>query len=146
LVEPGFIYPGGASAPGPVKRAVGAPGAAMALEGIPIYQRSITVTTPALGQDLVRIMGSARICLMRGHGITTAGPSVANASLDAIHLNELAVMNYRAHLLGDPSPISAEDQAMFRNMVTTRAGEPAGERAQNSVNSSWRYYCAITGS
>jgi ribulose-5-phosphate 4-epimerase/fuculose-1-phosphate aldolase len=118
----------------------------MALEGIPTYQRSITVPTPALGQDLVRIMGNARTCLMRGHGITAAGPSVENASLDAIHLNELAVMNYRAHLLGNPSPISAEDQAVFRNKATTRAGKPADERAQNYVNSSWRYYCAMTGS
>jgi ribulose-5-phosphate 4-epimerase/fuculose-1-phosphate aldolase len=130
----------------PLYGAFNPPGAVMALDSIPTYQRSITVTTPALGQDLVRIMGSARICLMRGHGITAAGPSVENASLDAIHLNELAVMNYRAHLLGNPSPISAEDQAVFRNMATTRADKPASARAQNYVISSWRYYCAMTGS
>lgn len=53
-------------------------------------------------------------------------------------------MNYRAHLLGNPSPISAEDQAAFRNLATAWPGGPGNERALNYVNSSWRYYCALT--
>jgi ribulose-5-phosphate 4-epimerase/fuculose-1-phosphate aldolase len=119
-------------------------GAVMAMEGIPTYQRSITIRTPALGQDLVKTMGGASTCLMRGHGITAAGPSIEHASLDAIHLNELAMINYRAHLLGNPTPISAADQAAFRNMAMARPGGAGNERAQNYVESSWRYYCALT--
>ena len=94
-------------------------------------------------QDLVKTMGGAWTCLMRGHGITVAGPSIERASLDAIHLNELAMMNYRAHLLGNPAPISEGDQAAFRNMSTARPGGPGNER-EDYVNSSWRYYCALT--
>jgi ribulose-5-phosphate 4-epimerase/fuculose-1-phosphate aldolase len=108
------------------------------LEGIPTFDRSILVSTPALGDELARAMGNAKTCMMRGHGITAAGPSVEEAALNAIHLNELAAMNYQARLLGDPRPISAEDQAEFRKMAQ-RSGA-AGSR----VGALWRYYCALT--
>jgi ribulose-5-phosphate 4-epimerase/fuculose-1-phosphate aldolase len=110
----------------------------LALEGVPTFDRSILVSTPELGDELARAMGKARTCMMRGHGITTAGPSVAEAALHAIHLNELAAMNYQAHLLGDPRPISAEDQAEFRK-VARGSGGPGGRTA-----ALWRYYCALT--
>jgi 3,4-dihydroxyphthalate decarboxylase len=128
----------------PLYGAFDPPSAIMAIEGIPTYQRSITITTPALGQDLVKVMGGATICMMRGHGITAAGPSIETASIKAIQLNELAAMNYHAQLFGDPSPISAEDQAVFRNRSAARPGATAGDGAQKYVISAWRYYCALT--
>jgi 3,4-dihydroxyphthalate decarboxylase len=128
----------------PLYGAFDPPSAIMAIEGIPTYQRSITITTPALGQDLVKAMGGAATCLMRGHGITAVGPSIETASLATIQLNQLAEMNYRAHLLGNPSPISAEDQAVFRDRVAAPAGGAAGGFVQKYVMSAWRYYCALT--
>jgi ribulose-5-phosphate 4-epimerase/fuculose-1-phosphate aldolase len=128
----------------PLYGAFDPPSAIMAIEGIPTYQRSITITTPALGQDLVKVMRGATICMMRGHGITAAGPSIETASIKAIQLNELAAMNYHAQLLGDPAPISAEDQAVFRNRSAARPGAAAGDGAQKYVISAWRYYCALT--
>lgn len=110
----------------------------LALEGIPTFDRSILVSTPALGEELARAMGKARTCLMRGHGITTASATIEEAALAAIHLNELADMNYRAHLLGDPSPISAEDQAAFRALAQ---GSGGGSRRAAAA---WRYYRALT--
>lgn len=110
----------------------------LVLEGIPTFDRSILVSTPELGDELARAMGNARTCMMRGHGITTAGPTVEEAALHAIHLNELAAMNYQAQLLGDPRPISAEDQAAFRD-VARRSHGPGGRSA-----AAWRYYCALT--
>jgi ribulose-5-phosphate 4-epimerase/fuculose-1-phosphate aldolase len=121
--------------------------AKLALDGIPTYPRAITITTPALGADLVRVMGSKPVCLMRGHGITTANRSVEEAALDAIYLNELAVMNYEAHLLGDPEPISEEDQAVYRTRTDAGRYKPGtdgrpGERAR----AVWRYYTTLTES
>ncbi len=110
----------------------------LALDGVPTFDRSVLVSTPQLGEDLVRAMGNAKTCMMRGHGITTAGASVEEAALYAIHLNELATMNYQAHLLGDPRPISAEDQAAFRDLGR-RSGGPS-----TRVGALWRYYCALT--
>ena len=69
-------------------------------EGIPTYPRSITVSNNKLGEEFTNSF-PGRACLMRGHGITTCGDSVLEASLTAIKLNELAEMNYRAQLLGD---------------------------------------------
>jgi ribulose-5-phosphate 4-epimerase/fuculose-1-phosphate aldolase len=116
---------------------------ALALEGIPTYERSILISTPQLGADLVRAMGGASTCMMRGHGITTVGASVEEAALAAIHLNDLATVNYQARLLGDPVPISKEDQDAFRGMA--RARERAGaDRPPPRTAALWRYYCALT--
>jgi ribulose-5-phosphate 4-epimerase/fuculose-1-phosphate aldolase len=111
---------------------------ALALEGIPTFDRSILVSTPALGDALARAMGKAKTCMMRGHGITTAGATVEEAALYAIHLNELAVMNYQAHLLGEPRPISEEDLATFRTMMQ-RSGGPSAR-----AGAAWRYYRELT--
>ena len=50
-------------------------------DGLPTYPRSILISSQERGVDLVKAMGNARICLMRGHGITSAGASVEEATL-----------------------------------------------------------------
>src|SRR5919198_1381112 len=84
-------------------------GLRLAVSGLPTYRRSITVSNEELGEEFAAAMGDKSACLMRGHGITTAGESVEEASLTAIKLNDLAEINYRAHLLGSPEPIPKED-------------------------------------
>jgi hypothetical protein len=69
------------------------------------------------------------------------GATVEAAALNAINLNELATMNYRAHLLGDPQAISEEDQAEFRALKLPRATGRTGP----SDAALWRYYLALTG-
>jgi ribulose-5-phosphate 4-epimerase/fuculose-1-phosphate aldolase len=116
-------------------------GLLLLLDGVPTFQRSILIDTAALGRDFVAVMGKAKACIMRGHGITTAANSVEEAALLAIHLNELATMNYRANLLGNARPISLEDQDAFAKMNIDagygelRPGVPSGRAA-----SLWRYY------
>ena len=77
--------------------------------GIPTYPRSILINSQERGRDLVAAMGGARICLMRAHGITSAGSTVEEATLTAIHLNDLAELHFKADLLGGATPIAAED-------------------------------------
>jgi ribulose-5-phosphate 4-epimerase/fuculose-1-phosphate aldolase len=106
-------------------------------EGIPTYPRSILISNDALGKDLAGALGKQRACLMRGHGITAAGTSVQDVTLTAIKLNEIAEVNYRARLLGDPQPISDDDIKSFL---------PTHERMKASgayVESAWRYYCTL---
>ena len=50
-------------------------------------------------------------------------------------------MNYRAHLLGNPRPISEEDQEVFRQMA--RRSKEDGPNIH--MFSSWRYYEDLTG-
>ena len=111
-------------------------GLRLAMEGLATYPRSITVSNERLGEEFSQAMGRKRACLMRGHGITTAGPGVEEATLTAIKLNELAEVNYRASLLGTPEPIPQED-------IDAIIGS-AGERKQSvHTKSGWRYYCEL---
>jgi ribulose-5-phosphate 4-epimerase/fuculose-1-phosphate aldolase len=104
-------------------------------EGLSTYPSSVLICTDELGKDLASTMQdkSCQACLMRGHGITTCGASIEEATLTAIRLNDLADINYRAHLLGDPQPISEEEIRSFDNV---KDGGPAA---------SWRYYCRLVG-
>lgn len=124
-------------------------GATMALAGVPTYQRSILISNPKLGDDLMHAMGDSKVCLMRGHGITSVGRSVEEAALEAITLNNLAEMNYRANLLGDPQPILPEDQEVFREMAKAgqgRAAGLAGNKPSGRAAALWRYYVELTQS
>ncbi len=120
--------------------------AQLALDEIPRFDSSVLIDSPELGGQLVQTMGGAKTCLMRGHGITTAGPSIEEASLYAIDLNELAQMNYQARLLRHaPSGSLSLDQERLRRMNSpparwcTRGDKPAGRAA-----AVWRYYCELT--
>jgi L-fuculose-phosphate aldolase len=110
------------------------------LRGIPTYGRSITITNFELAKEFGAVMGDKSVCLMRGHGITTAGAGVEEATVTAIRLNELAEMNFRAHQLGTPKPIPDEDIAEFQRR---RDKNPRGENVH--MNSTWRYYADLSG-
>jgi 3,4-dihydroxyphthalate decarboxylase len=105
-------------------------------EGVPTYPRSILVSNDRLGDDLAQAIGQRRACLMRGHGITTVGSSVQDATLTAIKLNELAEVNYRSRLLGNPRPIPEED-------IETFAAALEGRKSSAHNESAWRYYCNL---
>ena len=113
-------------------------GLRLAMEGLATYGRSITVSNEKLGEEFSRAMGGKRACLMRGHGITSVGPSVEEATLTAIKLNELAEVNYRAWLLGTPEPIPQED-------IDVIMGSAGGKKQSIHTQSGWRYYCKLLG-
>jgi len=117
--------------------------ARLAIDGIPMFERSILINSPELGSRLATTMGGAKVCTMHGHGVTTAGASIEHAALYLIQLNELARMNYQARMLGELKPISEEDQEAMRQRTreTPRAGgtPPTGNEA-----ALWRYYTRLT--
>jgi L-fuculose-phosphate aldolase len=92
-------------------------------------------------------MGDKRVCLMRAHGLTTAGGSLQEATLTAITLNDLAEVNYRASLLGDPEPISPEDIETFARLLEpAKEGESRSNRASDAhgrLDAAWRYYSRL---
>jgi ribulose-5-phosphate 4-epimerase/fuculose-1-phosphate aldolase len=116
-------------------------GLRLLLDGVPTFERSILIDTPALGREFAAVMGTASACMMRGHGITTAANSVEEAALLVIHLNELATMTYRALLLGNVRTLPPEEQETFRAMDIDAGygdltpGVPSGRAA-----SLWRYF------
>ena len=111
-------------------------GLRLLVEGLATYPRSITVSSETLGEEFANAMGKKQACLMRGHGITSAGPSVEDATLTAIKLNDAAVINYQASLLGTPQPIAQED-------IEILVGKSRGSGKAVHATSNWRYYCKL---
>ena len=111
-------------------------GLRLLVEGLATYPRSITVSNEKLGEEFAHAMGDKQACLMRGHGITSAGASVEDATLTAIKLNDAAVINYQASLLGTPQPIPQED-------IDILVGKSRGGNKSVHANSNWRYYCKL---
>lgn len=88
----------------PVFGAYHIPAARLALDGVPVYPRAALVRRPELGRELVEAMGSASVCVMRGHGITTVGSgahAVEQAVGRALALDVLARVSVERARLGD---------------------------------------------
>jgi L-fuculose-phosphate aldolase len=111
-------------------------GLRLVVNGLANYARSVTVSNHALGEEFVKAMGDKQACLMRGHGITTVGGNVEEATLTAIKLNDLAEINYRASLLGEPEPIPDED-------IQAILGSARQRQTAIHGRSTWRYYCRL---
>ena len=121
----------------PILGAYDPAGLRLALEGIPLFDKSVLVSTDALGEELADTIGEKEVVMMRGHGITTVAPTIEGAGLNVVVLNDLAEMNYKAHMLGEPRPISDEDIATFvkiRKRTGVAGGGAAWETARRSVD------------
>ena len=127
----------------PLYGAYDPPSARLAIEGIPTYPRSILCDTPERGDELADTLAMSKCCMMRGHGITSVGHSVEEAALTAIHLNNLADVNYKAHLLGSPVPIPPDEQEFI--YADRDGGSPAqpGVIPKGRSGALWRDYCAL---
>ena len=130
----------------PLYGAFDPPSAKLAIEGMPTYPRSVLINTKERGEDLARVMGPAKVCLMRGHGVTTAARSVEQATLYMIQLNQLADVNYRASMLGDAEPISSDDQAEIAAIRGLESNPENGDPPTGVEATNWRYFCEVTGS
>jgi len=112
-------------------------------DGIANYRRSILISNDERGKEFAQAIGDKRVCLMRGHGITSVGRSVQEATVTAIKLNQLAEMNYQASLLGTPEPIPEEDIRAFANIGQMTTEE--GRRTTGHQTSVWRFYSRLLG-
>jgi ribulose-5-phosphate 4-epimerase/fuculose-1-phosphate aldolase len=121
----------------PIYAAYNPPGLRLLLEGIPLYGRSVTIINDELGEDFIKVMGDKNACLLLGHGMTTAGASVEDATLITLNVFELARLNYMAYAIGSPKPIPEADieeySSRWRNR-TRRSDSSKGEHPD------WRYF------
>ena len=84
----------------PMIGAFNIPAALMAAAGIPVFGRSVLIQTQELANDMVAAMRGRQICVLRGHGITTAGATVQQAVARALNLDSLARMACRIAAVG----------------------------------------------
>lgn len=107
----------------PIFGAFDPPVLAIAARGVPVYPRSILITSPELAADFIAAMGERDCCLLKGHGITSVGPSVEAATLLALRLESLARANLDIALTGRVAPaISEQDMETFRDVIREGLG------------------------
>lgn len=88
------------------------PASRLAEQGIPVFPQSVLVRTPELGRAVAAAMGDSEVCILRGHGIVTAGDSVQQATLRALDVAELSRISMEVALLGGrPQVLPDEDLA-----------------------------------
>lgn len=118
----------------PIYAAYNPPSMRLLLEGIPLYPRSVTIVNEALAEDFMKVMGEKKACLLLGHGMTTAGKSVEEATAISLNLYELARMNYLAYAIGNPRPVPAEDLEEYKR----RWEQGFRRRLEEQEPSAWR--------
>lgn len=115
----------------------------LAAQGVETFQRSIRIYNDKLGEEFATFMGTRKVALMRGHGVSVVGSSIEDATVRAIALDELTTMNYQAYLLGDPQPIPDIDiEEMKSPPPEVRGRGSAGGAA--GMRATWRYYAMLT--
>jgi ribulose-5-phosphate 4-epimerase/fuculose-1-phosphate aldolase len=96
----------------PVFGAYNIPALRMAIDGVPVFPRSVLVRTPELAREMMDAMGDARVCVLRGHGITAVGDNLEQAVVRAIDLNTLAQVTLDCARLGvTPAEVPPADLA-----------------------------------
>ena len=104
----------------PVVGAYNIPAARLALGGVPVYPRGVLIRRAELAAEMAAAMGTAPACVLRGHGVTTAGASIAEAVLTAVNLESLArIMLGAARAGGQPADLPAEDIAELPDLGAT---------------------------
>jgi ribulose-5-phosphate 4-epimerase/fuculose-1-phosphate aldolase len=116
----------------PVIGAHNIPAMRMAADGIPVYDRGVLISRADLATEMLRTMGDAPVCVLRGHGVTTTGASVADAVIRALNLESLARMILAAAQAGGhPPDLPDADIAELPDLGATL-----------NTESVWRYHLA----
>lgn len=86
----------------------------IALRGVPVYPRAATIIDKKMAAEMIDVMGSRDIVLLRGHGIAAVGPSVEAATSLAMRFETLCEIMWQIALSGrKPIEISPEDKARY---------------------------------
>lgn len=97
----------------PVFGAYDIPAYRLAASGVPCHPDAGLVRTSEAGRALAATMGGASVCLLRGHGVVTAGADVQTVVAHALALDELLTVSVGLAHLGvapaDVDPIDLPD-------------------------------------
>src|SRR3954447_3980299 len=98
--------------PRPVFGAYNMPAMRLAMQGVPVYERSVLITRAELAAEMLAAMGDSDVVVLQGHGITVGAPTVEQATVLAVNLNVLLDVTVKLRLLGaQPPDVGAEDLA-----------------------------------
>jgi 3,4-dihydroxyphthalate decarboxylase len=116
----------------PVIGAYNIPAMRMANQGIPVYPRAVLIRRADLAAEMLAAMGQAAVCVLRGHGVTTTGTSVRDATIRALNTEALArIILSAAQAGGRPADLPHADIAELPDLGATLNTENV-----------WRYHLA----
>jgi ribulose-5-phosphate 4-epimerase/fuculose-1-phosphate aldolase len=96
----------------PIVGAYDIPGAVLAAGGVPVFPSSALIATQELGSAVADALADRPVVVMRGHGLTATGSSVAEAVLRAQAVATIAQLSLRVVAAGGTlSPIADDDLA-----------------------------------
>jgi 3,4-dihydroxyphthalate decarboxylase len=96
------------------------PAMRLALRGIPVYRRAVLIRRPELATEMLAAMNDAPVCVLRGHGVTTTGATVAEAVIRALNLESLARITLGvAQAGGHPDVLPPDDIAELPDLGGT---------------------------
>jgi L-fuculose-phosphate aldolase len=107
------------------------------LDGIPEYERIGLINTRALGDALAQSLGAGIAVMMRGHGITTAGPDVRTATIAAMFLEESVGLQLRM------LAAAGGDAGRIRAFTHDEASRVSDHLSPGMVGRAWEYYAAV---
>ena len=84
----------------PICGAYDIPGAWLARDGVPVYERAVLIRNSLLGKEMVAAMRGQPVVICRGHGITSAAATVPQAVLQAISVDAIARMSLQVRAAG----------------------------------------------
>ncbi|MEU5876018.1 class II aldolase/adducin family protein [Spirillospora sp. NPDC047279] len=74
----------------PIVGAFNIPATRLAADGVPVHPRGVLIRRADLAAEMLAAMGDAPVCVLRGHGVTTTGATIAQAVVRALNLEALA--------------------------------------------------------
>lgn len=87
-------------------------------EGIPVYNESHLITTPALGQKVADQIGKKRAGLLRNHGIVVVGSSIEEMLYITLVLEDNALKAMQAATLGELQFLTPEECQLHEDAVS----------------------------
>lgn len=116
----------------PVVGAFNIPAMRLAEGGVPVFDYYGLVKTRARGDEMVAAMGGKGAVLLRGHGLTTAAPTLEGSVVTALNVNVIARMTAALAAAGRTAPtVPAADRAELPDL---------GSRFNDELV--WRHYVA----
>jgi ribulose-5-phosphate 4-epimerase/fuculose-1-phosphate aldolase len=79
-------------------------------ESVPIWPHAQLVTDTAMGDDLAQTLGTHTVALLQGHGMVAVADGLKEATVHAIHLEQLAEANYRVLAINKPPRVIPQDE------------------------------------
>ncbi len=77
---------------------------------VPIWPCAKLVTDNELGSQLAATLGDHSVAHLQGHGIVSVAPTIQEATVGAIHLEQLAEANYKVLAIGRQPRIIPSDE------------------------------------